>query len=190
MPARPEELKGLTMTPTRHRSKRRPTVQERQWVEWARELGATGAKVIDPRTVQTGRWVRWKCRYGCGGYGACLVCPPHTPTPDETRAMLDEYRVGILFESPLGHVKEIAVALERRLFLEGHYKAFGLGAGPCPLCPTCALEKGCRHPDQARPAMEACGIDVFATVRRHGFTINVVRSRCDEQHYFGLVLVD
>ena len=37
--------------------------------------------------------------------------------------------------------------------------------------------------------MEACGIDVFATVRRHGFTIDVVRGRKDQQHYFGLVLV-
>jgi hypothetical protein len=37
--------------------------------------------------------------------------------------------------------------------------------------------------------MEACGIDVFATVRRHGFTIDVVRGRRDQQHYFGLVLV-
>jgi len=34
------------------------------------------------------------------------------------------------------------------------------------------------------------GIDVYATVRKHGFTINVVRTHDDEQHYFGLVLVD
>ena len=47
-----------------------------------------------------------------------------------------------------------------------------------------------RHADEARPAMEACGIDVFATVRRHGFTIDVVRSNSDPQNYFGLVLVD
>ncbi len=44
--------------------------------------------------------------------------------------------------------------------------------------------------DRARPAMEACGIDVFATVRKHGFTIDVVRTRGDPEHYFGLVLVE
>lgn len=104
--------------------------------------------------------------------------------------MLDEYQRAILFESPGGKVKEIAVTLERELFLAGHYKAFGLGAGPCPLCEACAFEEGCRHPDQARPAMEACGIDVFATVRKHGFTIEVVRQREDPQHYFGLVLIE
>jgi hypothetical protein len=38
--------------------------------------------------------------------------------------------------------------------------------------------------------MEACGIDVFGTVRRHGFTISVVRGARDPQHCFGLVLVD
>jgi hypothetical protein len=38
--------------------------------------------------------------------------------------------------------------------------------------------------------MEACGIDVFATARKNGFTINVVRTFQDPQHYFGLVLVE
>jgi len=156
----------------------------------ALEAGALAAKVIDPSKVETGAWVRWKCRYGCGGHGSSLVCPPHSPTPEQTRAMLDGYRRGILFESPPGRTKKIAVALERRLFLEGCYKALGLGAGPCGLCDTCAFEEGCRHPDQARPAMEACGIDVFATARRNGFAINVVRCRKDPQHYFGLVLVE
>jgi hypothetical protein len=40
------------------------------------------------------------------------------------------------------------------------------------------------------PAMEACVIDVFATARKHGLEVNVVRSRTDPQHYFGLVLVE
>jgi hypothetical protein len=38
--------------------------------------------------------------------------------------------------------------------------------------------------------MEACGIDVFATVRKHGFTINVLKSYKAPQHYFGLVLIE
>jgi predicted metal-binding protein len=156
----------------------------------ALELGAIGAKVISPATVSTPPWVRWKCRFGCGGYGSSLMCPPHTPTPADTRLMLDEYKRAVLFESPPGKAKAIAHALERKLFLAGYYKAFGLGAGPCVLCDECAFEEGCRHPDKARPAMEACGIDVFATARRHGFKIDVARSRRDEQHYFGMVLVE
>ena len=158
--------------------------------ETATKLGAMGAKIISPATVQTGGWVRWKCQFGCGGFGSSLVCPPHTPTPAQTRLTLDEYKRAILFEAPPGKAKKIAAALERKLFLAGYYKALGLGAGPCHLCDTCAFEEGCRHPEQARPSMEACGIDVFATARKHGFTIDVVRTHRDPQHQFGLVLVE
>ena len=172
---------------------RKPAAElsEKQILDMAKELGALGAKIVPPSTVETGPWVRWKCQFGCGGYGASLVCPPHSPTPDQTRSVLDGYQRGVLFEAAHGEPKQIAAELERRLFLAGNYKAFGLGAGSCHLCQEeCALEEGCRHPHEARPSMEACGIDVFATVRKHGFTIDVVRDHDDAQHYFGLVLVD
>lgn len=178
------------MPKTRITKKGRRTWSDEDVVGAALELEALAAKVISPATVEAGHWVRWKCQFGCGAFGSSLCCPPHTPTPAETRAMLAEYSKAVLFESPRGKAKQIAAALERRLFLSGYYKALGLGSGPCRLCDTCAFEKGCRHPDQARPSMEACGIDVFATVRKHGFTIEVVRSQDDPQHYFGLVLIE
>ena len=164
--------------------------ERRGFVTTALKLGALEAKVISPSGVETAPWVRWKCQFGCGGYMSSLMCPPYTPEPDQTRKLLDGYTRAILFEAPAGQSKAIATALERELFLAGHYKALGLGAGPCNLCDTCAFEDGCRHPDQARPSMEACGIDVFATARKHGFTIEVVRGDKDPQHYFGLVLVE
>jgi len=170
--------------------KARPPVSSSQLRRMALDRGAIAAKIISPATVATAAWVRWKCRFGCDGYGSSLVCPPYTPTPDETRALLDEYKRAILFEGRRGKVKKVAVSLEREIFLAGCHKAFGLGAGPCSLCEECTFEEGCRHADKARPAMEACGIDVYATARRHGFSIDVVRSRSDPQHYFGLVLVD
>jgi predicted metal-binding protein len=159
-------------------------------LEAAVKLGARDPKVIRPADVVTGNWVRWKCQFGCGGFLSSLACPPHSPTPAETRRVLDEYSRAIFFEAPDGDSKKIAVALEREVFLAGYYKAFGLGSGPCPLCKKCAFDKGCRHPDTSRPSMEACGIDVFATVRKHGYTINVVRDYNDPQHYFGMVLVE
>ena len=168
-----------------------PTKPTRRKMErMALDLGAIAAKVISPSHVHTGEWVRWKCQFGCGGFGASLVCPPHSPTPGRTRQMLDGYKRAVLFESPPHRTKQIAAALERELFLAGSYKAFGLGSGPCSLCRQCAFDAGCRHPDQARPSMEACGIDVYATARGQGFTINVVRTRRDPQHYFGLVLIE
>ena len=172
--------------PKKHAAKFSP----KQLKQMTTELKAIKAKVVSPATIHTAEWVRWKCQFGCGGFRSSLVCPPHTPTPSETRLMLKGYEEAILFEAPPGQAKKIAAALERKLFLAGYYKALGLGAGPCELCRTCAFEEGCRYPDQARPSMEGCGIDVFTTARRHGFTINVVRSRRDPQHYFGLVLVE
>ena len=169
---------------------RRRKTEEQSFVQAAGKQGALRAVVVNPADVETGHWVRWKCQYGCGGFGTSLVCPPHTPDPESTRKMLDGYTRGILFEAPDGEAKRIAAELERELFLSGYYRAFGLGAGPCLLCEECAFDQGCRHPHEARPAMEACGIDVFATVRKHGFEVQVVRDYDAPQHYFGLVLVD
>jgi predicted metal-binding protein len=118
------------------------------------------------------------------------MCPPHTPGPEETRKMLNAYKKAILFESGGADTKEIASQMEREIFLAGYPKALGMGAGPCRLCRSCAFKEGCRHPDQARPSMEALGIDVFTTARRHGFTIDVVKTYRDPQHYFGLILIE
>ena len=71
---------------------------------------------------------------------------------------------------------KIVAALEREIFLSGCYKALDFGAGPCRLCKDCNLA-GCIRAEDARPAMEACGIDVFATARANGFPIEVVHGR-------------
>ncbi len=163
--------------------------QLQKFINKTLRLGAREAKIISPLDVETGIWVRWKCQFGCDGYGSSLMCPPYTPRPEETRQMLKQYKRAILFESPRVNTKEIAAQIEREIFLAGYYKALGLGGGPCRLCQNCAFEKGCRHAEEARPAMEACGIDVFATARKHGFTIKVLGNYREPQHYFGLVLI-
>ena len=81
------------------------------------------------------------------------------------------------------------VALEREVFLAGYYKALAFGAGPCNLCKSCP-EEGCKHPDKARPSMEACGIDVFSTARNNGYPIEVVVDESSEQNYYGLLLIE
>ena len=184
-------MKRHTTTAGRSAGQAKPSAKKlERFLDAAMRFGARGAKIVRPTDVVTGSWVRWKCQFGCGGFNSSRTCPPHSPTPEQTRKMLDEYEHGILFEAPGNTTKKIAVKLEREVFLAGHYKALGLGSGPCSLCDECAFEGGCRHPDQARPAMEACGIEVFATARKHGFAIEVVRSRKDPQHYFGLVLIE
>jgi len=46
------------------------------------------------------------------------------------------------------------------------------------------------HTGQARPSMEACGIDVYATVRANSYPIEVVKDYSDDADYYGLVLIE
>jgi predicted metal-binding protein len=71
-------------------------------VQAARSLGAKDAKVIPATDVIVENRVPLKCRAGCIGYGKKLTCPPHVPTPDEFRKILNEYKYALLvkFISP------------------------------------------------------------------------------------------
>ena len=76
------------------------------FVERARELGAEDAKLIDPASIVTAAWVRLKCQFGCSLYGSSLCCPPHSPTPEETRRVLDCYRRALLVRCKAGPESE------------------------------------------------------------------------------------
>ena len=165
----------------------------------ARQAGALDAVVVSPpEQVFTATWVRLRCEYGCSEYGQCFTCPPYSPSPETTRRILNEYHVAILLHgSGTKPLRKIARALERQVFLAGYHKAFAFLCGPCDVCKTCAAARqkrgrvvGCKHRHLARPAMEAAGIDVFATARAAGLPIEVVRSRERPQDYYALVLVE
>ena len=156
-----------------------------------RRHGVKDLARMDPSDVVTAEWVRMKCQYGCGGYGMCLTCPPHSPAPEQTRKLLDEYKVAyLMWWGPEGRGRKELGEIEREVFLSGHYKALLLAMGPCGLCDPCPLERPCRHPNAARPAMEACGIDVYETARRAGFPLQVVTSYDDTPNYYSLLLVE
>lgn len=162
----------------------------------ALEMGVDGAKMIDPHSVVTAEWVRMKCQFGCPGFGLSHCCPPHTPTPDVTRKVIDSYQMAMLLHRRLAkgergkNFNETLVRLEIKIFLEGYYKAWSMGSGPCRLCTECDLTVSCKHGFEARPSMEACGIDVFKTARDNGFPIDVVKTHGEERNAFGLILVE
>jgi len=170
------------------------------YAEKARSLGVSRAEIIDTRNVVVENWVRLKCQYGCGAYGECLTCPPYSPTPDYMRNMIGEYSKGLLMQigtipaanrPSLGStLRRIVADLEREIFLDGYYKAFGLAAGPCRLCRTCDITRQCEHPYTARPSMEACGIDVYQTARNCGFELEVVKTEDSPYSYIGLILIE
>ena len=159
--------------------------------------GAGDVVEIPAAAVAVADWVLAKCKFGCRGYGGCLTCPPRSPSPEETRRLLAGYRRALLvrFPSEIQSVRQwpplrrIMGAAERTLFLYGFERALALAAGPCELCDECDFDD-CRHPDLARPAMEACGIDVFSTARAAGLPIEVVTSREEPINLYCLLLVD
>ncbi|MEM2094965.1 MAG: DUF2284 domain-containing protein, partial [Candidatus Bathyarchaeia archaeon] len=107
----------------------------------------------------------------------------------EMRRILRDYTYALLIRvgpSRTGH--QIAVKLEREAFLSGLYRAFALGEGPCPFCKECNLDR-CVKPELARPSMEACGIDVYATVRNAGYPIDVVKKRDENPNFYSLLLI-
>jgi len=186
----------------------------------ALDSGASELQQIPTGIVKTAAWVRFKCRYGCKAYGKHISCPPYSPTHEETENVLRDYEHAALIEfvglpkettvdpKHLHHyiwdlslvVHNTIYKLERHAFLSGYYKTFGFGAYPCALCKTCLPEEGdvdfhtvkrlCRHQDMMRPAMEASGIDVFATVRAAGFELEVLTTFDETIKTFGLLLLD
>jgi len=171
--------------------------------ERALALGASDATIVAAGKVVTGEWVRLKCLYGGCTTGRCLTCPPHSPEPERTRRLLDEYRQVLLLrlDVPPGaagrwldhsrRLSAIALDLERELFLAGRYRAFALAGGrPCDLDEPCGRPDRCDMRDRVRPGPAGCGIDVFATAANAGWPVEVVRGADDPYRLFALVLID
>jgi predicted metal-binding protein len=87
---------------------------------------------------------------------------------------------------------DVLVRLEGEMFKDGYYKAFVFLAGPCLKCKKCGKLEGtpCVHMESARPAMEACGIDVYQTARNNGFFIEPLREKSETHNDYCLMLVD
>ncbi len=160
-----------------------------KYIKRAKNMGVKDAIIIPSNSVVTAEWVRVKCQYGCGGYGRSLTCPPASPTPEQTRRILSYYKHALLVHVDEEiNIDKIISTMEREIFFDGYYKAFGMGGGPCYLCDRCP--KLCKHPGEARPAMEACGIDVFHTVRTHGLPIEVLKTKKCKYNFYGLIFIE
>lgn len=169
----------------------------------ALELGAARAAVIRAGTIPVDERVTLKCQIPrCFGYGASAHCPPNTLKPVELREQLKKYQWAVLFniDAPADvivrnkatikeriavylEVFKIVSALESLAFYDGHYLAFGFGAGSCrhSFCSreeTCAAMEGkkCRFALKSRPSMEAVGIDVYSLVASVGWDIYPIGS--------------
>lgn len=168
-----------------------------RYLSLAAQKGIDHAKVIKTPEVYTAPWVTLKCQYGCRFFGKSLCCPPHTPKDEQMRKVLDSYSKAILLHKlwkpetlDIRSFNEAVVDIELALFLDGYYKAWSLGSGPCRRCEKCNMTDGCLNINRARPSMEACGIDVFKTATEKGWSFPVLKDIKEQRNSFGLVLVD
>ena len=160
-----------------------------KFVDLAVQFGAEDAKIITTDQILVSSGTRWKCRFGCSQYGKSLMCPPYTSTLEEIRKLVHEYRYALLFRVRPSTSSNLAVELERRIFLNGYPSAIAFSADTCRLCDYCDVHKGfCVKSSEARPTMEACGIDVFETAKNAGYDMRVLTSRDQEYLWYGLLL--
>lgn len=175
----------------------------RKYQEKAIELGATRAKIVHTDEIPVDERVTMKCQIPlCFGYGVSANCPPNTIKPAELRTLLEKYQWAVFFVKEIpsevvvrdkATIKERVAAyqdvykivngVESAAFYDGHYLAFGFGAGSCrhTFCgqqEDCAVLKGtkCRFSLRSRPSMEAVGIDVFKMVASAGWSIYPIGS--------------
>ena len=163
-----------------------------QWADMAISEGFRRAVPIPVEKIATAPWVRLKCRYGCGGFGKNLQCPPYGRDDVETETLLRSYKWALLLEGapPGRQFHQRLIHLEKKAFLSGLHKAFVLGAGPCTVCDKCPGEGECNRSDLSRPSMEASGIDVYQTAEAAGLYLSPVKERGQYVKYLGLLLLE
>lgn len=162
----------------------------KKYIEFLKDKGADLAIVIDAGSVVTAPWTIYKCKFGCRAYGNNLCCPPNAPSYKETQEILDSYSKAILFRThEINTITPLAVEAAKEMYLDGYYKAIAFGDGACKKCAKCNSEH-CNFPGQTVPSMEACGIDVFATVRSNGLEIHTLREKGEIQNHFGMILYE
>jgi len=187
-------------------------------VRLAESRGASCAKIVDSGKIAIDRRVRLKCEIPvCSSFNRHQMCPPNLMPVEEFERIVRSYKRTILLQvegeadssdrTEGGICKELddSIAptesqrklhrlvneLEAAAFKKGFYLATGLIAGECVLCPECVPPSSgepCRRPFEARPSMEAMGIDVVRTCRNAGMEVNL--SSKEKVRWTGLVLLD
>ena len=158
---------------------------------------------IDPVDIVVAQWVRMKCTYGCSSYGKKGTCPPEVPTIAECRQFFSEYTKAVIFHIPqkLDDPKKRdkfskktnnrLLKVERDVFLAGNRKAFLLFMDECQVCAECPGTKHeCKNAEMARPCPESLGVDVFGTVRKYGFPIEVLTDYDQEMNRYAFLMVE
>ncbi|MDR2368740.1 MAG: DUF2284 domain-containing protein [Deltaproteobacteria bacterium] len=165
--------------------------------------GADGAAMIDVAGIVFSPGFRAFCEDNrCGNYNRNWRCPPKAGEIGDLIGALRARSRAMVFNL----VVRLAGPFDWK-GMEGGGLAFArvcqdlaaraggiapgatvLGAGPCRVCPVCALvtDEPCRNPDLAVTSLEACGVDVGRLSKLSGLSYHAGPSTVT---YFGAVFV-
>ena len=161
-------------------------------LKYAARLGMDTCVEFDPGLLEPQRRIRDLCLEDkCGYFNKHYMCPPYIGSLEEIQAKLKRYQRGLLIQ----HSQPLDVANDREgliqtklafhrtiLDIEEYCQnivslrgtdlehIWGLIGGTCELCRPCkaVTEEPCPYPQQARPSLEALGIDVLRLLKQHG----------------------
>ena len=178
-------------------------ISRKELEEMFKKHGYEDYKWIDPKNIVVAQWSRMKCMFGCKNYGKCGTCPPNTPSVPECEAFFQGYKMGVVFrftkrvkrpEDRFAWTRKVnlkLLKLEREVFLSGYYKAFLLFMDSCNLCASCpGIKQLCKNPKMSRPTPESMAMDVFATVRKIGYPIDVLYDYKQEMNRYAFLFIE
>jgi predicted metal-binding protein len=168
-----------------------------------RKHGFDDFRWLDPKEIVVAQWVRMKCRYGCTEYGRTATCPPHAPSVEDCARFFKEYRRAAVFhfekkvdrpEDRHAWSRKLGLALlklEQEVFFAGHVKTFLVFMDSCNMCLECAGSPAvCKEPKLARPTADALAMDVYTTVRKLGYPIEVLSDYKQAMNRYAFLLID
>ena len=160
-------------------------------VKKAIELGADDARLIDAGQVVFDPRTQLKCRFGCLRWGRYWTCPPHLGLSQETfdRAFKKYSKALIIKTADPEQGQDLAVALEKEAMLK-RGAVFALALALCVKCEECAWPEPCRHPELARPSMDALGMDIGRTLEPLGFEVKFDAAGKLLPAWYTMVLLD
>jgi len=167
------------------------------------ESGYEDFRWIDSEAISVRNWVRMKCMYGCGDFGQNASCPPNVPPVSECREFVREYNDIAVFHfsavldkpedrhSWTRGINKGLLDLERKIFWKGFHKAFLLFLDSCTLCKHCGDNRqDCKNKTDSRPTPEALGIDVFDTVRKIAYPIEVLSAYNQPMNRYAFLFIE
>jgi len=165
--------------------------------------GYSDYRWIDPADFVVSQWVRMKCLFGCNEYGKTATCPPNVPSLAECERFFREYSQAVVFhfekevEKPedrfqwTRRVNLNLLDLEKEIFCSGFEKTFLLFMDSCNICRSCQEKKeDCKEPKLSRPSPEALGMDVYSTVRKVGYSIQVLSDYSQKMNRYAFILIE